>query len=107
MVRKRRAYFEDILESIQRIQNYTQGMSYQDFTSDQKTVDATINNLENIGEAAKNLEDGKDDFDWRDISDLRDVLVHQYFRADKEIVWDVVENELPRLEKKVDEELSN
>lgn len=105
MVRKRKAYLEDILESIQRIQNYTGEMDYNDFTGDQKTVDATINNLENIGEAAKNLEDENNDFNWRDISDVRDVLVHQYFRADKEIIWDIIQNELPQLKEKVSREL--
>ena len=105
MARKRKAYLEDILESIRRIEDYTAGMNYEDFSSDQKTVDATINNLENIGEAAKNLEDETDDFEWRDIADVRDVLVHQYFRADKEIIWDIVENELPRLKKKINAEL--
>ena len=106
MVRKRKAYLKDILESIQRIENYTGGMDYEDFTSDQKTVDAVINNLENIGEAAKNLEDEREGFKWRDISDLRDVLVHQYFRADKEIIWDILENELPHLKEKVDTDLN-
>lgn len=105
MVRKRKAYLEDILESIRRIENYTSGMDYSDFASDDKTVDATINNLENIGEAAKNLENTEEDFQWRDISDLRDVLVHQYFRADKEIIWDVIENELPELKSKVKSEI--
>lgn len=80
-------------------------MGYEDFVSDQKTIDATINNLENIGEAAKNIENGKDDFDWKDISDLRDVLVHQYFRADKEIIWDIIRNEIPELKKKINQEI--
>ena len=106
MVRKREAYLEDILESIQRIKSYTDGMDYDDFVSNQKTVDALINNLENIGEAAKNLEDGNEDFKWRDISDVRDVLVHQYFRADKEIIWDILKNELPQLEEKVNKDLN-
>jgi uncharacterized protein with HEPN domain len=105
MARKRKAYLQDILESIERIENYTSGMDYESFSSDQKTVDASVNNLENIGEAAKNLEDEDDDFNWRDISDVRDVLVHQYFRADKEIIWDIIENELPQFKEKIKNEI--
>lgn len=81
-------------------------MDYESFVSNQKTVDTTINNLENIGEAAKIIEDEDDDFEWRNISDLRDVLVHQYFRADKDIIWDIIQNEIPELEKKVNKEMS-
>ena len=64
MPRRHESYFEDILESIKRIQKYTDGMNSEEFQSDQKTVDAVINNLENIGEAVKNIpENAKQDSD--------------------------------------------
>jgi uncharacterized protein with HEPN domain len=105
MARKLEAYREDILESISRIENYTEGMGFNEFKSDNKTVDAVINNLENIGEAAKNIQDkaDSDEVNWRDISDFRDVLVHQYFRADKEIIWDIIENEIPHLKEDLEQ----
>lgn len=105
MRRKLKAYKEDILESIKRIEEYTEGMDSEEFKSDNKTVDAVVNNLENIGEAAKNIQDkmDSDEVNWRDISDLRDVLVHQYFRADREIIWDIIENEIPELKEKLEE----
>lgn len=72
-----------------------------------KTVDAVINNLENIGEAAKNIpqdfKEENDEVEWEDVAGFRDVLVHQYFRADEEIVWDIVKNELSFLKRALED----
>jgi uncharacterized protein with HEPN domain len=107
MPRKLEAYREDIIESIDRIQAYIEGMDFQDFSGDQKTVDAVINNLENIGEAAKNIpqdfKEENDEVEWEDVAGFRDVLVHQYFRADEEIVWDIVKNELSFLKRALED----
>jgi uncharacterized protein with HEPN domain len=95
----------DILESCRLIEGYTAGMTLDAFTADQKTFDAVIRNLEVIGEAAKNLpEDVRaqiPDIDWRMTAGLRDVLIHNYFGIDAEIVWDVVIAKLPRLRERV------
>ncbi len=106
MPRRHDSYVEDILESIDRIETYVKDMEFEDFSSDQKTIDAVVNNLENIGEAVKNLPESfkqeKQELNWDEIAGFRDILVHQYFRADEEIVWDIVENELPDLKEKLD-----
>jgi len=105
MPRRRESYVEDILKSIDRIETYVKNMGFDDFSSDQKTIDAVVNNLENIGEAVKNLPESfkqqKQELNWDEIAGFRDVLVHQYFRADEEIVWDIIKNELPELKEEL------
>jgi uncharacterized protein with HEPN domain len=76
-------------------------MSRQAFMSDSKTLDAVVRNLEVIGEAAKKvpkeIQVKNPQVEWRKIASLRDILIHEYFGVDREIVWDIVENKLPVL----------
>ena len=92
-------YFEDILTSIERISEYTQGFDFSDFKRDYKTVDAVIRNFEIIGEAAKNIpEDIKEkytDVPWNEMYSLRNRISHAYFGIDYEIIWDIITNYLP------------
>ena len=82
-------YLEDILTSINRISEYTEGFSFDDFIKDFKTVDAVIRNFEIIGEAAKSLpEDIKEkyhDVPWEEMYRLRNKVSHEYFGIDYEI----------------------
>ena len=91
----------DILDSIDRIISYVEGMGYEDFLADRRTQDAVIRNIEIIGEAARALpEDFQErhaDVPWSEIVAMRNVIVHQYFGILPEVVWDVVKNELPTL----------
>jgi uncharacterized protein with HEPN domain len=93
---------EDILESAQKIGRYTAGMSFEQFVSDEKTVDAVVRNFEIIGEATNRL---PDDFkaqyssvDWDRIRGFRNRIVHDYFGIDYSIVWKIVESYLPELD---------
>ena len=92
---------EDILESCQKIMEYTEGMSFIEFVADPKTIDAVVRNFEIIGEAAGRLpEDFKDlhqDIDWFRIRGFRNRIVHDYFGIDNSIVWQVKETYLPQL----------
>jgi uncharacterized protein with HEPN domain len=75
-----------------------QGSQSSSFVRTEKTIDAVVRNLEVIGEAAKKLPDEtRRDIavDWKRIAGLRDVLIHQYFGIDVEIIWDVVKTEGP------------
>lgn len=91
----------DILESAQKILNYTAGQSFDDFTKDSKTVDAVIRNFEIIGEAANRLPDNfKDHFpqiDWHRIRGFRNRIVHHKFGIDYSIVWTIKETFLPQM----------
>ena len=97
---------EDILESCQRILDYTNGINYDGFVSDSKTVDAVIRNFEIIGEAANLLPDDlKEDHktvDWFRIRGFRNRVVHQYFGVDLEIVWKIIKENIPQLAKDVE-----
>ncbi|MEZ0321218.1 MAG: DUF86 domain-containing protein [Thermus sp.] len=92
---------EDIFLACQRIVRYTEGMSYEAFLEDERTVDAVLRNLTVIGEAVKRPPVGfklaHPEVEWRKIAGFRDVVVHDYFGVDLELVWDVVRNKVPQL----------
>jgi uncharacterized protein with HEPN domain len=98
--RESKLLIEDILESGQKILDYTKGLTYEEFLKDSKTVDAVIRNFEIIGEAANRLtEDFKDEnsnIDWHRIRGFRNRIVHDYFGIDYEIVWQIKETFLPK-----------
>ncbi len=105
MPRDYRVYLEDMLESAEKIGRYTERLSFEDFESDEKTVDAVIRNLEILGEAAKQVPKSvrlaHPQVDWTRISGLRDILIHQYFGIDAAIVWDIVQIKLPVLREQI------
>ena len=86
---------QDILESGNKILSYTNGITYDEFIQDSKTIDAVIRNFEIIGEAANRLSDEfKDehpDIDWHKIRGFRNRIVHDYFGIDFSIVWNIKE----------------
>jgi len=89
---------EDIIESAQKILLYTDGMTFDDFIKDHKTIDAVIRNFEIIGEAANRLpaefKNTHHDIDWKRIKGLRNRIVHDYFGIDYSIVWNIRDNYL-------------
>lgn len=105
MPRDSSASFDDILDAIGAIREYTAGLSRENFGRERKTVDAVLRNLEVIGEAVKqlpaNVRSAHPDVEWQKIAGLRDILIHAYFGVDLDIIWDVVENKLPTLETRV------
>jgi len=80
------------------------------FKADSKTFDAVLRNLEVIGEAAKNVpeevQNRETQIDWKRIKGLRTILAHAYFGVDAEIVWDIINNELPTLRAGIEKLLS-
>lgn len=102
MPRDCRIYLEDILDAVHKVRAYTDGLSKTAFLRDDKTFDAVVRNLEIIGEAAKNIPDtvraDAPGVEWKKIAGLRDILIHEYFGIDGEIVWDIVQHKLPNLE---------
>ena len=94
-------FVEDVIESANKILDYTKSLSFEDFIKDGKTVDAVIRNFEIIGEAANRLpEDFKDkhsNIEWHRIRGFRNRIVHDYFGIDYSIVWEIKESFLPNL----------
>ena len=101
MPRDYKTSLEDVIEAIGKIGRYAAGHTSETLAADDKTIDAVIRNLEIIGEAAKNISDdiraSHPEVEWKKIAGLRDILVHEYFGIDMDIVWDVLQNKLPPL----------
>lgn len=91
----------DILDSAEKILEYTNDLSFEEFTQDSKTVDAVIRNFEIIGEAANRLpEEFKESYteiDWHRIRGFRNRIVHDYFGIDYSIVWNIKETFLQNM----------
>lgn len=89
----------DMIESGQKIMAYTDGLTFDHFVSDSKTIDAVIRNFKIIGEAANRLpEEFKDDhpeIEWHRIRGFRNRIVHDYSGIDYDIVWQIKESFLP------------
>lgn len=87
---------EDIIGSANKILTYTEGLSYEQFLADDKTIDAVIRNFEIVGEAANRLpEEIRDQYpniDWHRIRGFRNRIVHDYMGIDYKIVWLIKEN---------------
>jgi len=92
-------YLEDIITSMTRILEYTEGYSVSDFIKDYKTVDTVIRNLMIIGEASRNIPEKMKarhpEVPWDEMYLLRNKVSHEYFGIDYEIIWDIVSNYIP------------
>ena len=95
-------YFNDILESISDIKEFTSGMTFDNFAKDKKTVKAVVRGLEVIGEAANNIpkhiRESYSEIPWEEIIGMRNRLIHEYFGVDSDIVWQTIEEDLAPLE---------
>lgn len=96
---------EDILESIEKIFEYTGDLRKEDFLKDNKTQDAVSRNFEIIGEASSRLTtDFKKTYsniNWREIKDFRNTLIHNYFGTEFSTVWLIIQNDLKILQEKL------
>lgn len=105
-----RTYLQHILEAIDNIQDYTTGMDLDAFMADRKTRDAVIRNLEIIGEACNNVAKNHGCFatehaevPWGFAYEMRNALSHGYFTVDHAIVWQTIQQDLPKLRSQISE----
>lgn len=111
-----RCYLNDMIEFCERILYYTSGVSDQQaFVTDGRTFDATLRNLELLGEAARHVppavQASTERIAWREIIGMRNRLAHGYLSIDNHVVWQTVQTEVPillrslrRLSRALDEE---
>lgn len=94
-------YLRHILDAISRIEEYTRGMTCEDFLASNLHQDGVIRQIEVIGEAAKKvsskLRAAHPEIPWKDIAGMRDKLIHDYFGVDLDAVWDTVKKDVPGL----------
>ncbi|HPX61687.1 MAG TPA: DUF86 domain-containing protein [Deltaproteobacteria bacterium] len=94
-------YLQDILDSGAAILQYADGISYESFCGERMRYTAVIREFEIIGEAVSKLDMDLKQLDptvpWQDIKDFRNLLIHEYFGVDLEIVWNTIHNDLPGL----------
>ena len=101
MSRSWELFLRDMLEAARKVIRYSDERQMEAFVADEMAYDATLRNLEILGEAAKNIPEEirqrYPDVDWRGVAGLRDILAHAYFALDDETLWKIVRADVPQL----------
>ncbi len=101
MKREAGDFVEDIINAMNKALKFVEGISYEEFAKDDKTVFAVIRAIEIIGEAVKNIpEDIREKYPeipWKGMAGMRDKVIHGYFGVDIKVVWDTVKKRIPEL----------
>jgi uncharacterized protein with HEPN domain len=111
MPRNYKLYMEDILEAIEKVATYLQGMNFEAFENDSLRIDAVLRNLQIIGEATKNLPERfrttYSAVEWKRIVAFRNLAAHVYFGIKLETVWSIIRDDLPTLRATVQQMLKD
>ena len=98
-------YLRDIIDAVEKIEKFTEGMDSERFYADDKTAYAVIRALEIIGEATKkvpqNIKESYPQVPWREMAGIRDKLIHDYFGVNLEVIWKTVQEDLPTLRPRI------
>lgn len=105
-IRKWKFRIDDIIDSINKIEDYIAEHNFQSFKSSGITIDAVIRNIEVIGEAANHIplkiRKTYPDIPWEQMRGIRNIMAHEYFGIDIKIVWYTAKRHLPRLKIKLE-----
>lgn len=101
MSRSWELFLRDMLEAARKVIRYTEERQAATFSADEMAYDATLRNLEILGEAAKKIPDDIrqrfPEVNWRGVAGLRDILAHAYFALDDATLWKIVQTDIPEL----------
>jgi len=99
-----------ILDSIKNIEDFTNGVNYETYVNDFKLRLAIVKLLEIIGEASngltEDLQNKFTDIEWSILKGIRNILVHEYFGIDYDIIWDTIKNNIPELKEKINKTIN-
>ncbi len=108
-----RHYLLDITQSIAKIQKYTGNFDCEQFVNNELIYDSTVFNLQIIGEATLNLpkeiQQKYPEVEWKDLAGLRNLIAHGYYKLKPQIIWNIIQTDLPVLQSQIDKiiELEN
>jgi|SRR5659263_33271 len=104
-------FVQDILDTINDVEDFIGGMDFEDFIKDKKSVYSVVRAIEIIGEATKNvpklIRTKYPDVPWKKMAGMRDRLVHGYFGVDLEILWETAKEDVPQLKTPVSKVLED
>ncbi len=93
-------YLEDMIQSMERIGEYIDGLDVQKFKQNHLVIDAVVRNFEIIGEASKNvpkdIREKYPEIPWRQMYGLRNLIAHEYFGVDYEMIWEIATKNIPQ-----------
>lgn len=108
---KDKGRLQHILSSIERVQEFTKGMSKEELVNDTLHLHATVYNVQIVGEAVykltKEVKESHTETPWRMIEKMRHILVHDYYQINLDILWIVINEDLPVLEEQIKKYISD
>ena len=100
-----RDYLQHVLAEAEYLLRESSAVNDAEFLANETLQREFVRSLEVIGEATKQIPDdfrrAHPDIDWRGMGGMRDRLIHGYFGVDYAIVWDVVQNHIPRVQREI------
>jgi len=94
-------YIQDILDSINAVEEFVKGIKFEDFAKDKKIIFAVTRAIEIIGEAAKHIPKSivakYPGIPWKDMAGMRDKVTHEYFGVDLKVVWKTATQHIPEI----------
>ena len=98
-------FIDHILDSIQAIEEFSKNMPKEELTTNRIKKNAIVREIEVIGEAAKNISEAFKEkhkiIKWKNIIGTRDIMIHQYFGVNLDVVWSIIQEDLSKLKKQL------